>query len=359
MESDPHPNEEGQRSENAQHATAAQPQHQRPHKSHSSRRRKRIKILWLGALTVLALALLIWLPILLWGWRYVAEQWRRMRILLGEPTFLLMHLATYFSVAFGPWLLRKYKKEPETALKVLTVILVVVVLFVNTWNVTTATRHLVAQRAEEMCDESFMYTHSQLDASPRATSDLVILDQGISKGMSYLHLIVRNEFPEFDLRTASLHMVPSGSHSNEVWDIIQEGSQRKDREFMSYPTASDPSRTSLVGQAIKEGRVKYCRDIAHPEQGGDDCKTFQAPPSGEAEYRSLICFPIESVIGTPVFASICFDSKADHAFDKKVDKLRDRINKQAGQIGGLLQRYRDQDKFLFKDSQPEGQSAAR
>jgi hypothetical protein len=326
----------------------------------SRRRKKLIKTLWLAAATALAVALLIWLPILFWGWRYVAEQWRRMRILLGEPTFLLMHLATYFSVAFGPWLLRKYKKEPETALKVLTVILVLVVLFVNTWNVTTATRHLVAQRAEEMCDESFLYVHNQLDASPRATSDVVILDQGISKGMSYLYVIVRNEFPEFDLRTASLHMVPNGAHANEVWDIIQEGAQRKDREFMSYPAdSSDPSRTSLIGQTIKEGKFKYCRDVVNHGPDDKDCNTFQARPSGEPEYTSLICFPLETTLGTPVFAGICFDSKIDHAFDNKEAQLRARINKQLTELGGLLQRYRAQDKFLFQDSQQGSQPPVR
>jgi hypothetical protein len=353
MDPNPQTKEKGQPEDKARDAEAAEVIRPKMHKAHQSRRMTKTETLVLIAVSVLAIVLLVGLPILLWGERYVAEQWNRMKILFGESTFLLMHLATYFSVAFGPWLLQRYKKEPEVALKVLTVILVMIVLFVNTWNVTTTTRHLVAQKAEEMCDESFTYVYGQLGASPRATSDIVILDQGITKAMSYLYVVVRNEFPEFELRTASLHMVPPDNHRGEVWDIIQEGAQRKDREFMSYPTDSNPSGTSLVGQTIKEGRVKYCQDIAHPEQGGEDCKSFQPPLSGDTEYRSLICFPLKTGLSTEVFASVCFDSKVDHAFDNKIDLLKGRIDKQMSELSSLLQLYRKQDKLIFQNPQPK------
>lgn len=361
---DPNPNqqikEKGQPEDKAGDAGAVDPARPKGHKSHQARSLTITEKLLLLAVAILAIAVLVWLPVLLWGWRYVAEQWKRMKILFGEPTFLLIHLATYLSVAFGPWLLQKYKKEPKTALEVLTVILVVMVLFVNTWNVTTTTRHVVAERAEKMSDESFTYTNGQLGASPRATSDIVILDQGITKAMSYLYVVVHNEFPEFELRTASLHMVPPGpgNHSEEVWDIIQEGSQRKDRELMNYPVDSKPDRTSFVGQTIKEGTVKYCQDIAHPEQGGDDCKYFQQPSSGDPEYRSLICLPLKTGLSTEIFASVCFDSKADHAFDNKIELLKDRIDIQMSQLSSLLQLYRKQDKLIFQDSQPEAQPLA-
>jgi hypothetical protein len=352
--------EKGQPEDTAGDAVAVETTRHKGHRSQQARPLTMTEKLLLLAVAILAIAVLVWLPVLLWGWRYVAEQWKRMQILFGEPTFLLIHLATYLSVAFGPWLLQKYKKEPKTALEVLTVILVVIVLFVNTWNVTTTTRHVVAERAEEMCDESFTYTYGQLGASPRATSDIVILDQGITKAMSYLYVVVRNEFPEFELRTASLHMVPPapGNHSEEVWDIIQEGSQRKDREFMSYPADSNPGRTSLVGQTIKEGTIKYCQDIAHPEQGENDCKNFQPPLSGDTEYRSLICLPLKTGLSTEIFASVCFDSKADHAFDKKIELLKDRIDKQMSELSSLLQLYRKQGKLIFQDSQPEAQPIA-
>jgi hypothetical protein len=356
MEPTPPRKPEGQRVEKTQDAAANQ---LKTPKANPSRRRRRNKTLRLVLLYFLALSLLAALPVLLWGWRYVAEQLNRMRILFGEPTFLLLHLSTFLAGALGPWLLRKHRADPKAALNKLTYVLVVIVLLINTWNVTTASRHLVAQRAGEMCDESFTYVHSQLNTTPRATSDLVILDQGITKVMSYTYVIVRNEFPEFDLRTTSLHMVPDGNHGDEVWDVIQEGSQRKDREFMSYPTDSNPTRTSLVGQTIKEMKFKYCRDIARPERGGEDCKTFQAPPSGESVYNSLICFPLETGLGTPVFASICFDSKFDHAFDGKELRLRARIDKQMSQLSGLLDIYRGQNRFIFKDSQPEGKPPAR
>jgi hypothetical protein len=360
MESSPNPKDEGRQEEKARDAVTPE-HHHRGKKARAFRPSETVKILLLIGLTVLAIALFIGLPYRWLGARYVAAQWERMRILFGEPTLLIIHLTTYLIVLVIPWLLQ-FKKETKVPVKMLikvfAYVLVVMVLIANTWNVTTATRHLVAQRAAEMSDESVTYVHSQLGSSPRATCDLVILDQGIAKVMSYLHVIVRNEFPEFDLRTASLHMVPTGKHSSEVWDIIQEGSQRKDREFMNYPADSNSNNTSLVGQTIKQGKVKYCKDIINPQQGGDDCNTFQNPGSGDPEYKSLLCFPLQRGLSTPVFASICFDSYVDHAFDEKEDVLKKRIKNQMNQLSELLELYRNQDRSIFQDSQPGSQPAA-
>ena len=334
------------------------PEHQ-PHHDRQAHRDRNARIKWwlLVAAMFLVPALLLLLSVRFRGTRYVMAQLKGMRILFGEPTFLLWHVVSYLSVVVGPWLLRRYGRNRKKAIWVLVLILVPLVLVVNTWNIASTTRGIVSQRAEEMSDETFTSINSQLQEPSRSTSDLVILDQGIAKLMSYIHLKVRSDFPEFDLRTASLHMVPSGVHKDKIWNVIQEGSLRKDAEFLGNPEA-EPKIVSLVGLTIKEAKVKYCPDVmpdvAGHDQTPEDCKTFQLPPWMAAPpYKSLVCYPLETGLSSKVFASLCFDSATAHAFDGKTDELKRSIYTQMNKLSGLLQLYRKQDQFIFQDSQPE------
>jgi hypothetical protein len=315
---------------------------------------RKSRFLWLLVKTVLVVALLATIPFILWGTRYVTQQLKGMWTLFGEPQIFLWHLAAYIGIGVGPWLLHRYgkgrEKERERGFKMLTFILVVVVIVVNTWTVASRARSFVTQRAKEMCDETSTSVWSQLNEPSRSTSDIVILDQGISKLMSYIHLIVRNDYPEFDLRTASLHMVPTGVHEAEVWNVIQEGAQRKDGEFLGYPDP-DPKHTSLVGKTIKERKTKYCPDITRPEQAAD-CEGFQPSPSADPPFKSLVCFPLQTGYSSEVFASVCFDSKMSHAFDNKINLMKEDIEKPMNELTTLLQRYRKQNNLIFQDSQP-------
>jgi hypothetical protein len=348
MEQNRHP-ADGVRQKDETHDGGAGRQHA-PEIHHHHNRSTKLQWWLLVAAMFIFPALLLLLSFQLRGTRYVMAQVKGMKILFSEPTFLLWHLVSYVSVGLGPWLLRYYGRNRKQAIWVLTLILVPLVLVVNTWNIASTTRSIVAQRAGEMCDDTYTSVSSQLNETPRSTSDLVILDQGIAKLMAYVHLIVRSEYPEFELRTASLHMVPSVTHKEKVWNVIQEGAQRKDGEFLDYPEP-DPEHTSLVGMTIKEGKTIYCPDVTHADRDAA-CETFQSPQwVADPAFKSLICYPLQTSYNSKVFASLCFDSKAAHAFDGKELRLKERIDEQMNQLNGLLQSYRKQDSRIFQDTQ--------
>ncbi len=302
---------------------------------------KRTKIVFLIVVLLLIVAPALW-AYKHFGLRYIEEQFDRMKLIFGETTILVLHGVILFGVPLGAALLKKYPKE--RALKGLFFVVTMVVLIVNTWIVTTASRTLASQRAEQFADRAQRYANNQIHSSNRATSDLVVLDQSIAKIVSYVHIMVRSEFPQFQLRAATLHVKLLNTHTNELWNVVQGGAEDKDKEFLNYPD-------SLAGKTIQMGTRRYCPDVMHRDKAGEDCADFQQIGQNP-DYKSLVCFPINKTRDSEPFAALCFDSRSDYAFDKKLDELNDRIKNQLDNLNGLLSEYRKQDKFIFKEPQP-------
>src|SRR5262249_2767187 len=222
-------------------------------------------------------------------------------------------------------------------------VVTLVVLIVNTWIVTTASRLLASQRAEQLADRAQRYANNQINSSDRVTSEVIVLDQSIAKIVSYIHVIVRSEFPQFQLRAVTLHVKTAYQHTNELWNVVQEGVEDKDMPLLNYPN-------SLAGKTIQMGTRRYCPDVTHRNQAGENCADFQEV-KGNPDYKSLVCFPVNKNPDSEPFAALCFDSQSDYAFDRKLDELNDRIKNQLDNLSGLLAEYRKQDKLIFKESQ--------
>jgi hypothetical protein len=303
---------------------------------------KRIKITFVIVITLVIIALTGFFS---WYWppRYIGEQWNRMKLLFGEKTILSVHVILYVGVIGGTWLLRRY--PTERALQALILFVIAIVLIVNAWNVTTASRLLASQRAEEFSDGAHSYAFTQIHSSNRVTSDVIVLDQSIAKIVSYIHIMVRNDFPQFRLRAATLHLKTANKHINELWNVVQEGVLHKDMPFLNYPN-------SLAGKTIQTGTRRYCPDVTSLDQAGAECADFQKLEGRNPDYKSLVCFPVNNNPDSEPFAALCFDSQSDHAFDNQLDVLSERIKKQMDNLNGLLLAYRNEDKYVFKDSQP-------
>ncbi len=305
---------------------------------------RRIKIL-LVAVTppaIVALAFFYWSSRFLPERRYLWEQGKgTAAILFSEGSILLIHLVIYLGATVGLLLLHRFKEE--RAFQIYSILLVVMVLGWSTWNLAKASRSLAAQEAERMCDDTVLYAQDQLNRSPSTTSDVVILDQAIARIVSYIHTIVRNDFPEFKLRTVSLHMLAGNTAGQEVWNVIQEGVQAKDGVFL--PTES------LVGLTIKDKRSRYCENVMQTAQGGADCRDFKSFPDWQPGYKSLVCYPLKGGgSAKDVFAGLCFDSEQDRAFDSQTGELERRVKKQMYQLNQLLLLYRKQEKLFFQNS---------
>jgi|GEM_PF-4831932 len=334
-------------------------------------RRSKILFSALGtiALVAIAFASYSWLcPRFPFPCRYGLERCRTVLSLFSETGAVVLHVVITLSVALGIWLLNRLD-NPRRAFQLLSVILVVVPFIVVALSVTRYHHLQAARKAEEDSTSATRYASDQLARLERAdaeatevlkaaaktntqtapsemtevryTHQLIILDQAIARIVSYIHIIVRNEFPEFKLRAASLHMqVTSRNEDQRIWNIIQEGDQPKDAPFL-------PS-DSLVGWTIKGAHRRYCPDVLQPD-GWEDCKTYKLVSKGPApRYRSLICFPLKGGNPQQVFAGLCFDSPIDRAFDRQEVELEQQVTQSMNDLTDLLIKYQTYEKDFFK-----------
>jgi hypothetical protein len=343
------------------------------HKVHqaasSMSRRWKSLLLILGTTAVVAIAWLSY-PFLCKRYpfpcRYSVERCRTLLDTFGETGAVVLHIGITLTAALGIWLLNRLK-NPKTTFQVLSVILVISLSVLVTLNVTYYHHIKVASKAEEDASATALYALEEvqrletadaeaakaLDAAAkknvppvettetRHTSELIILDQAIARIVSYIHVIVRNEFPHFRLRAASLHLqLNTKSEDQKIWNVIQEGDEPKDAPFL-------PSN-SLVGMTIKTGQRRYCPDVLQPD-GSADCLTYKlVSKSPPPRYRSLICFPLKGSKPQEVLAGLCFDSEIDRAFNRQENELELRLTKSMKDLNSLLVHYQNYQNDLLK-----------
>jgi len=275
---------------------------------------------------------------------------------LLETTVVLVHFLSYLIPLSLGWMLREYRPD-----KVFRIVLIVVVLglMMNTWNVIHASRHFAAELATQRAQEAFAWAGDQLNNPTRKTADIVVLDQAIAKMVEQIYVMVRDDFPELKLRNVSLHMVLPSRFPTETWNVIQAGSEKKTVEFLpKYRAETTNMPGSLAASAIIdiEHRRKYCDDVTRVDKTPWDCKDFSFATS--AEYKSIVCFSLD--IGdwnTPRFAAICFDGDNAYPWHYRLDKLYRKLSTKPSvlnMLGQLLEKYRNEENLLFKVAGPYG-----
>jgi hypothetical protein len=293
-----------------------------------------------------------WLRVFLWDLRGIKD-------LFGEPHVTALHLLASLAVILVA--LFTNFMELKKAVQAAALVVVFLALGFQTYTLSRAAR---LQDSEEAIIESnlaYQYEEGELDPKRNPPLDgprLTILDQAIAQVIGHVHSAVGQRFPEFYLRTVSLHFVPK-NRSDKVWDLIQEGVHVRDRELFDR-------QISFVGRTLNQGRPRYCQDVGSTPMKGE-CEPIQ-PPGGAVTsfpFRSLLCIPLGE---KPHFAAICFDSMMANAFDDREQALEGFLaepirqlstnkqlsaNKQLSineQISNLLLKYREVDSSQFGQS---------
>src|SRR5260370_3052170 len=221
-----------------------------------------------------------------WVHGHVFEELRTMSDFMG--LFLIpLELLAYLLPLGAAWLLRRFP-NPATALKVTVIGVVGLVLLANTWFVVHLNQHRVAMESGIAATEVLASAGSQLgDKSPRS-SDVILLDQAIAKMVGHLYVMIKNDFPELQVRSVSLHLTLPKQYPTKIWNVVQDGRESKDWEFLDrYRITKDGEPGSLISAAILGNARKYCGDVEQTVT--DDCRYFQRPVQGlSLKYRSKI-----------------------------------------------------------------------
>src|ERR1700688_2057290 len=173
-----------------------------------------------------------------WWARVFLHDLSNIKDVFGGPLFttldLLAALALGIAARISRWV--DFKK----AFKYAAVVVIVIAVIATTYLVSRISRLREADSAIKECEGASQYAETESDPNripaltgpPRVPSlsgpRRMIVDQGISQMMGHIYFAVQQRFPEFDLRTVSLHFVPQGS--DKVWDLVQEGEHMRDRK---------------------------------------------------------------------------------------------------------------------------------
>jgi hypothetical protein len=244
------------------------------------------------------------------------------------PSLLLASFSTW------GWLTKSWGKvdflREAMRRQVVPLALVLAIFVLSKYNTLHEVREQKAREARTLVDRSFSATETQLEATSISEpgTRLVLLSQGMGEIATRTFDLVRDSYPEFDLRTVSVFLdVGQG----KIEDVIREGELEKDRRYFGRST-------SMAGSAIETGIRQYCPDLS-VRKHDQKCQHFEEPrPGAPLEFVSLLCYPV--TLNDELFAAFCLDSKTPRAFDRKEDETWESIRYEVQRLATLLHTFR-------------------
>jgi hypothetical protein len=289
-----------------------------------------------------------------WWMHHVFAELKPVAGRLSESLFLFFHLLTYAGALAAVWFVeRKLAHEGRPNLRrrmeLLLALVVLIAVFVDTCVVAHLSHQLAAEEARHSIQETDRLTTIIL-SQPHQTSSLVICDQAITKIVSQIYSIIKNDFPEIGLTAVSLHLRVSHRHAGKIWNVVQVGRETKNREFLDLKSEGG-GPGSLVAAALlsQPPRRVYCPDVNRAKQLGGDC-TYYSPPTTETiDYTELACFPLKSAIGAPPFAGICIDGQSQYPWTERLNEIEQDLDTQASYLFSRLTVLAADDQCLFQN----------
>lgn len=137
--------------------------------------------------------------------------------------------------------------------------------------------------------------------------------------------LIQDSAPDIPIRTLAVFL---DTGNGNVENLLQEGEIGMGR--------SELPRQSLVGETIKTGKPRYCRDVVKLK---GDCDPIAEPSHGvQRKFVSLACKPLSQ--STETFAAVCVDSREPDAFDGKLDNMWREIEPQLQSLASALRDLR-------------------
>jgi hypothetical protein len=146
-------------------------------------------------------------------------------------------------------------------MKLILGFVVFVAVVVNTCVMNHIIRRTTAEDARKSITKTNTLTASLL-VSPKDAllSSLVIRDQAVTKIASQIYTVIRDDYPEMDLKAVSVHLIPKTRYSDQIWNFVQVGRETRDMEHLDR-VKKDGSPGSLIAAAIINNRPVYCADV--------------------------------------------------------------------------------------------------
>jgi hypothetical protein len=179
----------------------------------------------------------------------------------SELLFFFFHALIYIGSLLAVWAVQKRlacqdNHSARRAMKLILGFVVFVAVVVNTCVMNHIIRRTTAEDARKSITKTNTLTASLL-VSPKDAllSSLVIRDQAVTKIASQIYTVIRDDYPEMDLKAVSVHLIPKTRYSDQIWNFVQVGRETRDMEHLDR-VKKDGSPGSLIAAAIINNRLR-------------------------------------------------------------------------------------------------------